>query len=77
MAAAKRERKAKLYAGRVDTMFKVGDQVLLRTQELRFLDAADHDIGRNLRPRWDGFMVTACPSTNAYTLALPRRMLCS
>jgi hypothetical protein len=47
--------------------------VLLRTKEL--LDAAD--IGK-LRPRWDGpFTVTACPSPNAYTLALPRRMRCS
>jgi hypothetical protein len=73
LAAAQRERKAKLDAGRVDTVFKVGDQVLLRTQEL--LDAAD--IGK-LRPRWDGpFTVTACPSPNAYTLALPRRMQCS
>ena len=35
------------------------------------------DIGK-LRPRWDGpFTVTACPSPNAYTLALPRRMRCS
>jgi hypothetical protein len=73
LTAAQQERKAKLDAGRVDTVFKVGDQVLLRTQEL--LDAAD--IGK-LRPRWDGpFTVTACPSPNAYTLALPRRMLCS
>jgi hypothetical protein len=56
--------------GRVDT---VGDRVLLRTKEL--LDAAD--IGK-LRPRWDGpFTVTACPSPNAYTLALPRKMRCS
>ena len=39
MAAAQHERKAKLDAGRVDTVFKVGDQVLLRTKEL--LDAAD------------------------------------
>jgi hypothetical protein len=54
-------------------VFKVGDQVLLRTKEL--LDAAD--IGK-LRPRWDGpFTVTACPSPNAYTLALPRKMQCS
>ena len=46
---------------------------MLRTKEL--LDAAD--IGK-LRPRWDGpFAVTACPSPNAYTLALPPRMLCS
>jgi hypothetical protein len=43
---AQQERKAKLDAGRVDTVFKVGDPVLLRTKEL--LDAAD--IGR-LRPR--------------------------
>ena len=54
-------------------MFRVGDRVLLRTKEL--LDAAD--IGK-LRPRWDGpFTVLACPSPNAYTLALPRRMRCS
>ena len=73
LAAAQRERKAKLDAGRVDTVFKVGDRVLLRTQEL--LDAAD--IGK-LRLRWDGpFTVKACPSPNAYTLELPRRMLCS
>jgi hypothetical protein len=53
-------------AGRVDT-------VTVRTKEL--LDAAD--IGK-LRPRWDGpFTVTACPSPNAYTLALPRKMRCS
>ena len=30
LAAAQRERKAKLDAGRVDTVFKVGDQVLLQ-----------------------------------------------
>ena len=57
----------------MDTVFAVGDQVLLRTKEL--LDAAD--IGK-LRPRWDGpFTVLASPSPNAYTLALPRKMLCS
>ena len=73
LAAAQQECKAKLYAGRVNTVFKVGDQVLLRTKEL--LDAAE--IGK-LRPRWDGpFTVTACPSPNAYTLALPRKMRCS
>ena len=73
LAAAQAERKATLDAGRVDTEFKVGDRVLLRTKEL--LDAAD--IGK-LRPRWDGpFTVTACPSPNAYTLALPRKMRCS
>ena len=73
LAAAQQERKAKLDAGRVDAVFQVGDRVLLRTKEL--LDAAD--IGK-LRPRWDGpFTVTACPSPNAHTLALPRRMLCS
>jgi hypothetical protein len=43
------------------------------TKEL--LDAAD--IGK-LRTRWDGpFTITSCPSPNAYTLALPRRMRCS
>ena len=73
LAAAQADRKAKLDAGRVDTVFQVGDRVLLRTKEL--LDAAD--IGK-LRPRWDGpFRVPACPSPNAYTLALPRRMRCS
>jgi len=73
LAAAQRERKVKLDAGRVDTVFKVGDQVLLRTKEL--LDAAD--IGK-LRPRWDGpFTVKACAGPNAYTLALPRKMRCS
>ena len=73
LAATQAERKATLDAGRVDTVFKVGDRVLLRTKEL--LDVAD--IGK-LRPRWDGpFTVTACPSPNAYTLALPRRMRCS
>jgi hypothetical protein len=46
LAAAQQERKAKLDAGRVDTVFNVGDRVLLRTKEL--LDAAD--IGK-LRPR--------------------------
>jgi hypothetical protein len=70
LAAAQRERKVKLDAGRVDTVFKVGDQVLLRTKEL--LDAAD--IGK-LRPRWDGpFTVQACPGPNSYTLALPRKL---
>ena len=73
LLAAQLERKAKLDEGRVDTVFKVGDRVMLRTAEL--LDAAD--IGK-LRPRWDGpFTVTATPSPNAYTLALPRRMRCS
>ncbi len=73
LAAAQQERKAKLDAGRVDTVFKVGDRVLLRTKEL--LDAAD--IGK-LQPRWDGpFTVTTCPSPNACTLALPPRMQCS
>ena len=73
LAAAQTERKAKLDSGRVDTVFKVGDRVLLRTKEL--LDAAD--IGK-LRPRWDGpFTVMACPNPNAYTLALPRKMRCS
>jgi hypothetical protein len=50
--------KAKLDAGRVDTVFTVGDQVMLRTKEL--LDAAD--IGK-LRPRWDGPLTALpCPS---------------
>ena len=73
LAAAQAAIKAKLDAGRVDTVFKVGDRMLLRTQEL--LDAAN--IGK-LRPRWDNpFMVTACPSPGAYALALPHKMRCS
>ena len=64
LAAAQAERKAKLDAGRVDTLVKVGNRVLLRTKEL--LDAAN--IGK-LPPRWDGpFTVAACPSRNAYTM---------
>ncbi len=39
LAAAQQERKVKLDVGRVNTVFKVGGQVLLRTKEL--LDAAD------------------------------------
>ncbi len=65
LAATRAERKAKLDAGRVDTVFQVGDRVLLRTKEL--LDAADTSP----------FTVTACPSPNACTLALPRKMRCS
>ena len=38
LAAAQAEQKAKLDTGRVDTVFKVGNRVLLRTKEL--LDAA-------------------------------------
>ena len=73
LAVAQAERKAKLDAGRVYTVFQVGDRVPLRTKEL--FDAAD--TGK-LRLRWDGpFIVTACPSPNAYTLALPRKMRCS
>ena len=47
--AAQQDRKALLDRGRVDTVFQVGDQVMLRTAEL--LDAAE--IGK-LRPRWEG-----------------------
>ncbi len=49
LAAAQAERKTKLDAGRVETVFMVGDRVLLRTKQLP--DTAD--IG-TLRPRWDG-----------------------
>jgi hypothetical protein len=71
--AAQQERKAALDRGRVDTVFQVGDQVLLRTKEL--LDAAE--IGK-LRPRWEGpFRVAALAGPNTYTLALPRRFRCS
>jgi hypothetical protein len=52
VAAAQQARKAKLDAGRVDTVFKVGGRVLLRTKELLY------DICK-LWPRWDGpFTVT-------------------
>ena len=71
--AAQQERKAVLDQGRVDTVFQVGDEVMLRTAEL--LDAAE--IGK-LRPRWDGpFRVTALAGPNTYTLALPKRFKCS
>ena len=53
--AAQQERKAAMDKGRVDPVFRVGDEVMLRTAEL--LHAAD--IGK-LRPRWEGpFRVTS------------------
>ena len=48
LAAAQAERKARLDEGRVDTVFKVGDRLLLRTKEL--LDAADIGTLRPERP---------------------------
>ena len=67
LAAAQAKR---LDASRVDTVFQVGDRVLLRTKEL--LEAADISM---LRPRRDcRFIVTACPSPNAYILVLPRKI---
>ena len=70
LAAAQAERKVKLDAGRVDTVFTVGNWVLLRTAKL--LHASD--MGKQ-RPRWHGpFTMTAYPSTNAYIFALPRKM---
>jgi hypothetical protein len=69
LAAAQAERKAKLDAGRVDTVFAVGDRALLRTKEL--FDVAD--IGKT-RQRWDGpFTVTARPSPNAYNIGKTRQ----
>ncbi len=71
--AAHRDRKEELDRGRVDTVFQVGDQVLLRTKEL--LDAAE--VGK-LRPRWEGpFRLAALAGPNAYTLSLPQRFKCS
>ena len=71
--AAQQERKLALDQGRVDTVFQVGDEVLLRTKEL--LDAAE--IGK-LRPRWEGpFRVKAIAGPNTYTLILPKRFKCS
>ena len=49
LQAARQERKAVLDRGKVDTVFRVGNQVLLWAKEL--LDAAE--IGK-LRPRWGG-----------------------
>jgi hypothetical protein len=43
--------KTTLDAGLIETVFKVGDLVLLRTKEL--LDVTVADIGK-LRQRWDG-----------------------
>ena len=57
------------HAGRVDTVFMAGDRVL-RTKEL--LDAADISM---LRPRRDSpSTVTYCPSPNAHSLVVPRKM---
>jgi hypothetical protein len=73
LSAVQHEWKAKLDAGQVNTVFQMGDQVLLLTKEL--LDTAD--ISKLLQ-LWDWhFTVMACPSPNAYTLALQWRMLCS
>ncbi len=70
---AQQARKEALDRGRVDTVFQVGDQVLLRTREL--LDAAE--IGK-LRPRWEGpFRVNALAGPSTYTLALPGRFKCT
>ena len=64
-------------AGRVDTVFKVGDRMLLWTKQAQL---EVEEIGK-LQPQSDGpygsLAVTACPSPNAYTLALPCRMRCS
>ena len=61
--------KAKLDAGRVDTVFRAGDCVLLRTTG----PLNDADMGK-LRPRWDGpSTVLSRPSPDAYTLSLSRR----
>ena len=70
---AQQERKRALDPGRVDTVFRVWDQVMLGAAEL--LDAAE--IGK-LRPRWEGpFRVKALAGPNTYTLALPKRFRCS
>jgi hypothetical protein len=74
---AQAERMAKLDAGRVDTVFGVGDRVLFTVAPANPRAARCcrlGDIGK-LRPWREGpFTVTACPSPSAYTLALPRRM---
>ncbi len=62
LLAAQQARKEQLDRGRVDTVIRVGDQVLLRTMEL--LDAAE--IGK-LRPRWEGpFRLTALAGQNRF-----------
>ena len=73
LAAAQAERKAKLEAGRVDTVCRPGDRVLRRTQgaarRRRYWRAA-LTAGRSLR----AFAALARPSPDAYTLALPCRV---
>ena len=70
LATTQAASQAKPDAGRVNTVFQVGDRMLLRTNKP--LDAAD--IGK-LRPRRDGpSTATAGPSPSAHTLALPREM---
>ena len=75
LAAAQAKRKAKLDAGRVDTVFKMGDCVLLRTkgcltpQTLVSCASSGTALSR-CRP-------ARAPTGNAYTLALPRKIRCS
>ncbi len=67
------ERKAVLDRCQVDTVFRVGNQVLLWAKEL--LDAAE--IGK-LRPRWEGpFPVAEVAGPNTNTLDLHRHFKCS
>ena len=65
LEAAQADRKAELDAGRVDTVFQVGDRVLLRTKEL--LDAAD--IGKL---RLGGTVPSRCSPARAPTPAPSR-----
>jgi hypothetical protein len=75
LTAAQQERKAKMEAGQVDTVFQVGGQELQRTKEL--LNAAQRSghrqaavaVARAL-PRHGR------PSPKAYTLALPLKVRC-
>ena len=67
--AAQQESKASLDQGRGDTVFQVGDTVMLQTAES--LDAAEIS---NPRPRWERpFSASALAGPNTYTLALLKR----
>jgi hypothetical protein len=78
LAAAQAAHKATLDAGLFDTVFKVGDRPGCCCGPSSCSTPQISASWLKLRPRWDvPFSVTACPSPNAYTLALPSRMQCS
>ena len=75
LAAAQAERKAKLDAGRIDTVLNVGDRVLLRTKEL--LDAAGDahgfDVARMLSYEVHGLRVSSSAVRQALATGDMRR----